>query len=189
MAVFWLDRATGLPLAREVHEGFGSAVRGSTFTAVSLSDPKALPRHLPVATTAVWADAATGEAVATLEDQGWVCPEAFASAVGLAPFDARLAARTSSPVLHVVYTDGLRSVSVFQQRADPAAALADPDSAVDVEGFRVHRVEAEYPGYSWVSGSLVFTVVGDAGSSSGRSPCSRTRWTARASEPCAGCPA
>ncbi|HYN66229.1 MAG TPA: zf-HC2 domain-containing protein [Ornithinibacter sp.] len=163
MAVFWLDRATGLPLARELRDPSGAQVRGSTFTDVSLADPRTLPRHLPVATTAVWADVAAGEDLVSLEAQGWVCPAELASALGLEPFDARLTSGTSSPVLHLVYTDGLRSVSVFQQRAAASAALADDDSVLEVEGFRVHRIPAETHGYTWVSGVLVFTVVGDAG--------------------------
>ena len=92
-----------------------------------------MPGHLPVATSATWADAATGTVPEALEAQGWVCPDDLAEATGLTAFDARLSEDAGGgPVLHLVFTDGLRSVSVFQQRA----ALR-PDDLVGFEKTEV----------------------------------------------------
>ena len=91
------------------------------------------------------------------------CPGDLAAATGLTAFDARLSQDAGGgPVLHLVFTDGLRSVSVFQQRA----ALR-PDDLVgfektEVDGRTVYRKTGLPTEVAWASGSMVFTVVGDA---------------------------
>ncbi len=166
VARFWLDRASGLPLAREVRDADGAATEASAFTFVSVDDPEDMPGHLPVvASGASWVEAAGGTSpasLAALGDQGWVCPEALSAATGLKAFDVRLAEEAGGPVLHLVYTDGLRSVSVFQQRAALSSRALTGFVQADVDGHRVYRRDGVPGEVVWSSGPLVFTVVGDA---------------------------
>ena len=164
VARFWLDRESGLPLAREVRDADGSASRASAFTFVSVGDPDALPRHLPVAAEASWVDASGGSTAASLAalgQQGWVCPASLSDASGLEAFDARLADDAGGPVLHLVYTDGLRSVSVFQQRAALPAEELTGFVELEVDGHAVYRRDGIPAEVVWSSGPMVFTVVGD----------------------------
>ena len=165
VARFWLDRESGLPLAREVRDSAGAAAEASAFTFVSVGDPEAMPGHLPVvATGASWVEAGGGtapDALAALGEQGWVCPAALSAASGLQAFDARLAEDTGGPVLHLVYTDGLRSVSVFQQRAALSSEAVSGFVEAEVDGHRVYRRDGMPAEVVWSSGPLVFTVVGD----------------------------
>jgi len=162
-ARFWIDRESGLPLAREVRDGNGAAAEVSVFTTVTVGDPSVMPDHLPVASNVTWADAATGTAPDALEAQGWVCPDDLAEETGLTAFDARISQTAgSAPVLHLVLTDGLRSLSVFQQRASLTATDLDGFATDEVGGRTVYRKAGTPTLVAWASGPTVFTVVGDA---------------------------
>ncbi len=161
-ARYWFDRASGLPLAREVRDRAGRSLTERTFTSVAIGDPSLLPRHLPVATTAGWTESATGAEPASLESQGWKCPETVASASGLTALDAMVVDTAHGPILQVVYTDGLRSLSLFEQRARLSERALEGFVASEVAGHRVHRAQGATDTVTWASGSLVFTVVADA---------------------------
>lgn len=165
-ARYWFDRSSGLPLAREVRDRAGRSLTERTFTSVAIGDPSLLPRHLPVATTAGWTDSATGVAPAPLESQGWKCPASVASASGLTAFDAMVVDTAHGPILQLVYTDGLRSLSVFEQRARLSEPALEGFVASEVDGHRVHRAQGstdtDSDTVTWASGSMVFTVVADA---------------------------
>ncbi len=159
-ARFWIDRATGLPLASERYDAAGHPESSHRFTTVAVDEAAVMPKHLPIATTATWVEAPGGTTPAAVEADGWLCPGATIAG-DLDAFDARLAEGTPAPVLHLVYTDGLRAVSVFEQRArlDPAQLT---DYAVGTQnGRQVFHRDGVPSQATWAEGPLVITVLGD----------------------------
>ncbi len=159
-ARFWIDRATGLPLASERYDSLGHPEFRHRFTSVAVDHAAVMPNHLPIATTANWVEAPGGTAPEAVKAEGWLCPGAAIDG-GLDAFDARLAKGTAAPVLHLVYTDGLRAVSVFEQRArlDPAQLSGFVVSTQS--GRQVFRRDGVPSQATWAEGPFVITVLGD----------------------------
>jgi sigma-E factor negative regulatory protein RseB len=188
-ARLWLDDASGLLLRQEVNDARGNVRRMFCFVDLRLGAPAESPgssgatpdagpaagdaapprprtvsgalvrvARVPAQRTA-WRGAASAA-----ERQSWCdavdCPGAFAAGYRL--IDASRGSAGGSPVLQLVYGDGLSSISVFVQsgRLDPGR----------LRGFRAETWDgaAVYVGdgwptrLAWQGGSLVLTAVGDA---------------------------
>ncbi|MGH9114868.1 MAG: hypothetical protein ACRDWW_03470, partial [Acidimicrobiales bacterium] len=157
LAKFWIDDATGLLLQRQMYDN-ERLVRSSSFLTLRTLKHGYLTHPTPVL------DAPNGIPVATstlpvLNDEGWTCPEELPS-----EFQLLFMHRLNSPreVLHATYTDGLSTLSVFEEpgRLDPSR----------LQGFQlVHRpAQTSYMRYGvptvvvWGADNRVYTVVTDA---------------------------
>ena len=149
---FWVDDASGLLLRREVFAEDGTRLRSSAFVDVQVRAA---------------ADVAPGEtadlpsAVAELRERGWRVPDGLPG--GFRLFDARLSApEQSEHVLHLAYSDGLSTTSLFVQRGGLGSA---PLPGFDREqvGGRPVWVRAGAPErVVWGGGGAVWTLVSDA---------------------------
>lgn len=157
-ARLWLDDATGLLLRREVYDAAGGTAAAMAFLDVTVG-----PEQDAVA-GAVAPPARPG-GVEAIRRSGWVCPDAIGSGgSGLVLYDARTlsAATSGTPIMHLTYSDGLSSLSVFEQRGtlDPAAVQG---YAVMGTGSRRMHLRRGLPTQAvWQSGPTVVTVVSDA---------------------------
>lgn len=155
-ARFWLDKATGLTLRREVYDNRGRTTRASAFVDVAVGPP--LAAAVTQASTA-WPEALDGAEVQKLRQHGWRCPLTLPGPLPLV--DARKGG-DGAATLHLSYADGIASVSVFQQRG----RLDEEDLA----GFAWEKigghdvwVRAEVPErIVWSSDGVVYTLVADA---------------------------
>ena len=158
-ARFWLDKATGLPLRREVLDGAGRTLRESAFIQVSIGDAEVTSTDrttaalMPVAQSAPLAD------VVALRAEGWHVPDRLAS--GLEMLDARLTGTGDDRTLHVTYSDGLSTVSVFQQRGFLDSGSLDGWRRAKVAGNAVWVQDAFPRRLVWGGDGAVFTVVAD----------------------------
>ena len=158
---FWVDRASGLVLRREVYDEQGALLRSSAFVDID-------PRGASGSTEALLPPRMAGEsgqslsAVArtALTTQGFVLPEGLPP--GLELFDARSRDDDEGdPVLHLTYSDGLSTLSVFEQRGRLASASLQGWTKVSFGGATVHRRDDPPQRVVWESGGTVFTVLGD----------------------------
>jgi sigma-E factor negative regulatory protein RseB len=155
-ARFWVDAATGLLLRRDVIAADGLLVRRSEFVQIALT---AAPLgHLPVMLPPPSGRPLSDSALDRWSGDGWPCPRVLA---GLSLFDARSETGASGPVLHLTYSDGLSTVSVFVQpgRLDPSGLAG---SAATVGGEPVWVRPGMPDEVLWSSGGHVITVVADA---------------------------
>jgi sigma-E factor negative regulatory protein RseB len=153
-ARFWIDKATGLLLQRQLFSTDGKTmVRATVFTELEIEGSEFL-RHLPPMLPSGVESLGMGK-VENLRSQGWVCaPELPAS---LTMYDVHQ--DTSNGSLQFSYSDGLFNVSLFEQRGtlDPAA----------VAGFTTTDSPGVYLRYGmpsyvvWSSGGIVYTLIGD----------------------------
>lgn len=147
---FWLDRDTGLTLRREVWDPQGRQLRSSAFVNLEVGpdNPAALPAR------AVWLGGAP-------EGAGWVPPAELPG--GYALFEAARPARAGGAVLHLAYSDGLSTVSVFSQpgRLGDTPRSGFTPATIGRTAVWVHTGTPER--VVWGGAGQVFTMVSDAG--------------------------
>lgn len=157
-ARFWLDRATGLVLRREVYDTRGRVARASAFidVTVTAAEPES---DAAAGAGRAWGRTLDGTAVRRMRARGWDCPEALPGPLPLV--DARRGGDRGE-IVHLSYADGIASISVFLQRGDLDRDRLRGYRPAEVDGQPV-LVRAEVPRrVVWASGDTVYTVVGDA---------------------------
>lgn len=157
-ARFWVDRATGLPLRREVFDGAGRTLRASAFIQLSVGDARVSDAVRLAATGMPAAQGAPADAAALRAD-GWHLPERLAS--GLELLGARVDGEGDDRTLHLTYSDGLSTVSVFQQRGVLDTGSLDGWRRADVGGDTAWVQDAFPRRVVWSGDGAVFTVVAD----------------------------
>lgn len=154
---WWVDDETGLITWQESYDGQGAVRTSSGFRTLRLHPGAGILQHLPP--TIVPASTTTTLALSNampLAGSGWACQSAL---VGLPLIRIRTDAATDPGAVHLVYSDGLSTVSVFERRGvlagPPAGAQLDPalDAYLD-QGVSTLA--------TWQSGDTVFTLMTDA---------------------------
>ncbi len=156
-ARFWIDDATGLLLRREMYDG-GQIVRSSTYVSVDTA-AKGFLSHLPPELAAPVATSVSKQFAPTLNDEGWTCPDSLPGDFALTVLH-RL--DPNGDVVHASYSDGLSTVSVFEERG-----RLDDRSLNDFTTERVGTGDVALreglPSVAvWQSGDTVYTLVTDA---------------------------
>ena len=155
-ARFWLDRASGLVLRREVYDHRGRTTRASAFVEVTVGSGGAA-----VASTGdrPWPATVDDASLQRMRTRGWHCPATLPGPLTLV--DARRGGQDGT-TLHLTYSDGIASVSVFEQQG----RLADGSLAGhrrSTAGGHPVWVRGEVPQrVVWTSGKTVYVVVADA---------------------------
>jgi hypothetical protein len=158
---FWVDRETGVLLRRDVYDGEGRRVRSSAFVDVTFSDvtvsdraPAAAPLMALQTRTGLQRPAA--QAVDRLRRDGWHVPAELPQ--GFRLFETRLA----DEVLHLAYTDGLSTLSLFAQRGELGSAPMAGFSPEQMDGRPVWVRRSAPERVVWSGGGSVWTLVTDA---------------------------
>jgi sigma-E factor negative regulatory protein RseB len=157
-ARFWVDRATHLPLRREVLDGAGRTVRESAFIQLTVGDTHVADA---VRDDAHLMPVAHGEPADTalLRADGWQVPERLSS--GLELVDVRLTGADDDRTLHLTFSDGLSTVSLFEQRGVLDTGSLDGWREAEVGGSAAWVQDAFPRRVVWSGGGTVFTVVAD----------------------------
>lgn len=152
----WIDRDTALPLRRTFYDASGRLVRQTAF--VSLTERT--PSFPTVQAATVPVHAATGSVDATgLRAAGWHVP---AAPDGMVAYDAVLSGSGAGAVLHLSYTDGIESMSLFEQRGRLDSSALHGWRRARIGGVR-GWVSAGYPRRAvWSAGDHVYTLVTDS---------------------------
>lgn len=154
MARWWIDQTTFLILGQEIFDGRGNLVTSSRLTDLQIGpvreDTVALPAS-PARTTATL----TLSRAAELRKNGWICADRLA---GLQLQRIRTDGPTDPDLVHLIYSDGLTTVSVVEQRGrlDDAPAGSTRNETLGA------WVTSGMPSTAtWSSDDVVLTVVTD----------------------------
>lgn len=170
-ALFYLDRATKLPLERRVYDGQAHVINESFFINVQIGKPVSEPRpHALGAATqnqaqqkqaqsaAAWTVPIPPAKLAAFGRSGWrvvsVLPKGLTLFTG-----ART--NTPEPVIDLGYSDGLYVVSLFEQRGKLAPKLAGWQRTT-VGGRIVYAAGTAQRSLTWSGGGMVYTLIADA---------------------------
>ena len=152
---FWVDADSALVLRREVFDLDGRLVRSSAFSSLTV-DPR-----LGAPTTPQPAAGRLGsDRLDQLRGQGWVIPNELPGDLEL--FDARLRSHSGTDVLHLSYSDGLSTLSLFAQRGRLGTAPMSGFVRTQVGASRVWVRSASPERVVWGGGGRVFTLLSDA---------------------------
>jgi sigma-E factor negative regulatory protein RseB len=152
---FWIDAATALVLRRETFDRAGRLVRSSAFTMLTVG-----PQILAVAPPATLSDRLDTDGIDALRRDGWQIPSVLAGDLEL--FDARMRTHGGERVLHLSYSDGLVTMSLFAQRGRLGAARMPGFSRQKVSGSAVWVQPSSPERVVWGGGGRVFTLLSDA---------------------------
>jgi sigma-E factor negative regulatory protein RseB len=170
-ARFWLDKATKLPLRRELFDSGAHLISDDGFDQLKLSSPSARPPAGPVpaphgppgsvrgAAFRPWSDQLGPAQLAGLRAGGWPVPQLLPG--GLTLFDASQAATAAGHVVDLAYSDGLSAVSVFVQRGQLPSALPGWHQT-ELHGKTLYVRDLGEPDLTWSAGGFVFTLVAAA---------------------------
>jgi sigma-E factor negative regulatory protein RseB len=163
-ARFWLDHETGLVLRREVYDESGRITRASAFVQVTIGEDDdyddAAPSAKDTDSPKAWPNAINSAALAQMRKRGWDCPDGLPPSLQLV--DARRGGGEYTGIVHLSYSDGLASVSVFEQRGRLQASDLQDYRLTTVSGRKVYLYDGVPERLVWASGGTVYTVVADA---------------------------
>jgi negative regulator of sigma E activity len=155
-ARWWVDDATGIVLWQETYDENGSVDLSFGFTSVSVSRRDSILEHLPPRLAVPRTSTSlTISSAAELGASGWSSPRKLA---GLSLVKLRSDRAGNPDALHLIYSDGLTTVSVFEQRGQ--LRTVPRDSQWDA-ALAAHVRNGASDVATWQSGDLVFTVVTD----------------------------
>lgn len=157
----YVDEATGLVVRRDTFRAGGDPSRVVAFTELKVTELSiSAPDGVDATTRGAYREV-SDEGLATLGDTGWSVPEQVPGNYTLRRGYALPESDGSS--LHLVYSDGLYTLSVYQQfgRVDPDA-LGDAASVID-GGTHVYRWPGSEPERMvWTGDEKTFTAISDA---------------------------
>jgi hypothetical protein len=165
-ARFFIDVGSGLIVGREIYDCAGDLMRASTFSALETVDPGQLQDLTRQVRTAAEATLEHALGAATLDawrQAGWTVPETVHSDFGL--IDAR--ATGTGPLdddarLHLTYSDGLSSLSLFAEHGRLDPERLDGWTAVTRASRPVLERAGVHEQLTWSDGTLVWSIVADA---------------------------
>jgi MucB/RseB N-terminal domain len=152
---FWVDSASGLLLRRETYDETGRLLRSSAFSTFSVG-----PAAFAVAPAVAASDQLDDSDIDALREDGWQIPAALPG--GLELFDARMRTHAGERVLHLSYSDGLSTLSLFAQRGRLGAAKMDGFTKQKLGHAAIWVRPSSPERVVWGGGGRVFTVLSDA---------------------------
>jgi MucB/RseB N-terminal domain/Putative zinc-finger len=155
-ARWWIDDATGIMLWQETYNESGSVDLSFGFSSVSVSQSEGILEHLPPRLAVPRTSTSLSLSSATeLKASGWSCVRELAD---LSLVRIRSDRASNPGLVHLVYSDGLSTVSVFQQRGQLTAA---PEGSQWDAALGAHVRRGASGVATWQSGEMVLTVVTD----------------------------
>ena len=158
-ARMWLDAATGLVLRREVYDDEGRLARATAFVQVDLRPRSLLPVRKGTVVQPPPARELSDREVERLRDAGWRIPPTLPH--GLELYAVRSRTEKGARVLHLAYTDGLSTLSLFVQRGRLESSVVKGWTPVKVGKAKVYAASAMPQRMAWSGGGRVYTVISD----------------------------
>ncbi|HVF05481.1 MAG TPA: sigma-E factor regulatory protein RseB domain-containing protein [Frankiaceae bacterium] len=158
-ARFWIDRATKLPLRREVLDEAGRTIRASAFIQLRVGPARVSDVVIENAAAMPAPRGVPAPAVEHLRGDGWHAPDRLPS--GLELVDARMTGAGDAATVHLTYSDGLSTVSLFQQKGVLDEGSVAGWRRTDVAGDDAWVQDAFPRRVVWAGAGVVFTVVAD----------------------------
>jgi len=156
-AQFWIDNETGLLLRRAMYDD-DQLVRVSELSDVRTSG-RGFMSHLPPELEAPGATKLSTSFAPSLTDNGWACPPSLPSDFSLTLLH-RL--QGSHDVMHAAYSDGLSSVSIFEERGELDTDALSGYDQVSSDDSSVWIQQGLPTVVVWQADDTVYTMVTDA---------------------------
>lgn len=159
VARWWVDDLTGLILWHETYDDNGATTMAAGFESIRVGARSTfLAQESPALVVSAATSVLTLSVAPTLSREGWVCDSELA---GLQLVRLRSDATDQPGLLHLVYSDGIATISVFEERG----LLVEPGGATNWDAALGAYVRSgTTTSATWQSGGTVFTAVTDGSS-------------------------
>jgi sigma-E factor negative regulatory protein RseB len=160
---FWIDRRTGLLLRTDVLDLEGRLARSAAFVQVTLGNPHRVgTMNVPPGSVepSAWPQTLGPTELSDLRRRDWCVRASLPD--GLVLYDARMGRANAAQVLQLGYSDGLSTVSVFEQRGRLNAGRLHGWQQTRAGGMPVWQQGVFPQRVVWSAGGLVYTVLADA---------------------------
>lgn len=158
-ARYWVDRTSGLMLRREVLDRRGRVVRASAFIDLRL-DASLWVGHLPPTMPSPDGSRLSQGDLSSLRVHGWTAPAGFPC--GLTLYDARRNTSPRGDVLHLSYSDGVSTMSLFVQKGTLDTSELDGWRETNLGGHTVYLRDTVPQRVVWAGHGQVYTLLADA---------------------------
>ena len=155
-AQFWLDQRTRLVLRRELYDRQSRLVRASAYVSITIGRAE-VPMTVVTAVPNAPGTRLTADQVGAMKNAKWHAPRVLDGSLTL--YDARM---TNGRVLHLSYSDGLSTVSLFEQRGRLDHGQLASWREQHIKGSTVYRQGVLPERIVWSSRGIVYTMVADA---------------------------
>lgn len=157
----YADRQTGLIVRRDTFQDDGAPARVIAFTELRTTSEPAPAPPTPDAAAAMPAQVLDEQQLRVLESVGWVAPRTLPGGYRL--WSGHALPDPETGTLNLVYSDGLYTLSLYEQHGRLRADALEGAVALRRGGVRVHRWPGAQPArLVWSGDGLIFTVVTDA---------------------------
>ena len=176
-ARLWLDAGTGLLLRREVIDRRGRMTGASAFVELQVGRGLApttgdeVRGEVSEPAPRPWDRRLQAADLARLRDRGWAVPDKLPG--GLELYDARSRDSDGEQVVHLSFSDGLSTVSLFEQKGRLDTRQLSSWRRQKIGGARVYLRDTVPQRMVWSSRGKVYTVLADAPEETVRSAISR----------------
>jgi sigma-E factor negative regulatory protein RseB len=157
VASLWIDDETGVLLDRELYD-HGTLVRSSRFESLAVSSDGFLSHPPPELPSPAGARLPTRYA-GVLGDEGWECPRRVGDGLTLTALGR---VGDAGAVIEAVYSDGISSASLFEQRGTLDDSALAGYRRVVVGGAPVYVRNGLPSTWVWQSRDTVYTMLSDA---------------------------
>jgi sigma-E factor negative regulatory protein RseB len=157
VASLWIDDATGVLLFRALYDN-GTLVRSSRFESLAIS-PDGFLSHPPPELPDLDSSRLPPQYAGLLGDEGWACPRHVGDGLTLTALGR---VGTSGAVVEAVYSDGISSASLFEQRGTLDSSALAGYGRVVVGGAPVYVRTGLPSTWVWQAGGTVYTLLSDA---------------------------
>jgi sigma-E factor negative regulatory protein RseB len=162
-ARLWLDVATKMLLRREVTDGHGRMTRASAFVELRMGRTGLLQlagEQQSHQSPRPWNRRLETADLASLRAAGWAVPDTLPG--GLELYDARSGEDDGDEVVHLSFSDGLSTVSLFEQKGRLDTRRLASWRQQKIGGTKVYLRDTLPRRVVWASGGKVYTVLADA---------------------------
>lgn len=158
-ARFWLDTETHLPLRREVYDADGRVLRASAFVDVELAEPSTAEIPSGIDRPEPSGELLDSAALDDLRDDDWLLPAGLPG--GLELIEARTIGEGDDRVVHLSYSDGISTLSLFEQQGTLDTESLEGWRKESLGGARVYAKPTYPRRIVWSGKGRVFTLVAE----------------------------
>ncbi len=162
-ARLWLDVATRMLVRREITDDRGRMTRASAFVELTVGSagiPPTVSAESPKQAARPWNRRLERADLDRLRDRGWAVPGTLPG--GLELYDARSGDDGGDEVVHLSFSDGLSTVSLFEQKGRLDARRLASWRRQNIGGAHVYVRDTLPRRVVWASRGKVYTVLADA---------------------------
>lgn len=157
---FWIDRSSGVLLRRELYDSAGRTVRAAAFVDATING--SAPPSVSASPSPTPLPESVQDQAEKLRRKGWTAPGTLPGSLSLFDVAMMKPADGRGTTVHLSYSDGLFSLSVFVQQGRLRTSSVRGWQKISLAGTTAYTDPGLTSRTVWADPSTVYTALGDA---------------------------